>query len=125
MTNQPLYDWWVSTSRKDAQKVVPKAAEYGSESLVALGRAVVEGLMGSEGHGEASASEVAIFVYLTGKMARWAAAIKRGDKVSDDTLLDITTYSMMARRIRDAGSWPGEVAPELSDGAVITREDLT
>lgn len=107
MTNQPLYEWWMSTAREDAQKVVPKATEYGSESLVALGR-TVEGLMGSEGHGEASASEVAIFVYLTGKMARWAAAIKRGDEVSDDTLLDITTYSMMARRIRDVGAWPGE-----------------
>ena len=115
MTGQTLYDWWVSTSRKDAQKVVPKAAEYGSESLVALGRAL-EGLMGSEGHGEASASEVAIFVYLTGKMARWAAAIKRGDKVSDDTLLDITTYSMMARRIRDAGAWPGETGHPSDEG---------
>ena len=113
MTGQPLYDWWVYTAHQDAKKVVPKATEYGSESLVALGR-TVEGLMGSEGHGEASASEVAIFVYLTGKMARWAAAIKRGDKVSDDTLLDITTYSMMARRIRDAGSWPGET-DHLSD----------
>lgn len=102
---QSLGDWWSETSSSDAEKVVPKAVEYGSEDLSDIGE-VLHSLMGKDPGAPQEQTETGIFFYLVGKMARWSNAIKKGRKVSDDTLLDITTYSMMARRNRDVGGWP-------------------
>lgn len=110
-----LKDWWADTSAADANKVVPKAVEYGAGDLEEIGRTLAKvSKMGDVD--EAQATELGIYYYVVGKLARWTSAVERGDQVSDDTLLDLTTYLMMARRTRDVGGWPwaGE-ADLLSD----------
>lgn len=101
-----LEDWWIDTARSDAEGVVPKAIEYSSVDLIEYGRtlALVMGL--NHGISDEEATEIGIWGYLVGKIARWTGAIKEGRRVSDDTLLDISVYSYMARRNRDVGGWP-------------------
>ena len=100
-----LRQWWADTAALDAEKVVPKAVEYGAGDLEEIGQTMAKvAKMGDLS--EAQATELGIYYYVVGKMARWTSAIERGDQVSDDTLLDLTTYLMMARRTRDVGGWP-------------------
>lgn len=110
-----LEAWWADTATLDAEKVIPKAAEYGSGDLKEIGQTMAKiAKMGDLS--EAQATELGIYYYVVGKLARWTSAIERGDQVSDDTLLDLTTYLMMVRRTRDAGGWPGVSISEASDG---------
>jgi hypothetical protein len=51
---------------------------------------------------------MAIAFYLLGKATRVFGAYQRGGRPSDDTWHDLTVYSMMARRVRETGGWPGE-----------------
>lgn len=102
-----LAQWWSATAGRDATAVVPKAIEYGSRDLTEMGRTLVR--VGGREADDAYAAEVGAWFYALGKMARWTAAIERGDRVSEDTLVDLSTYVMMVRRIRDAGSWPGDL----------------
>lgn len=100
-----LSHWWKTTTASDAHNVVPKAVEYGSDSLLFLGGEVAR-LMGLEDPSDSKKTELAIYVYLVGKVARWSSALSKGQQVSADTLLDITTYSLMARRVQQSGGWP-------------------
>lgn len=100
-----LRQWWADTAALDAEKVVPKAVEYGAGDLEEIGRTLAK-VAGLEVQSEAQATELGIYFYVVGKLARWTSAVERGDQVSDDTLLDLTTYLMMARRTRDVGGWP-------------------
>lgn len=100
-----LQDWWADTASGDSEKVVPKAIEYGAGDLEEIGRTMAK-ITGLEDLSEAQATELGIYFYVVGKMARWTSAIERGELASDDTLLDLTTYLMMARRNRDVGGWP-------------------
>ena len=102
-----LLEWWFRLSADDGARCVPKAVEYGSGDLIEMGRALAE--TAHRKVDDAEAAELGIWFYTLGKMARWTNAVKRGERVSDDTLLDITTYSMMARRVREVGGWPGVV----------------
>lgn len=101
-----LEAWWADTSALDAEKVIPKAAEYGAGDLEEIGQTMAK-IAKMGGLSEAQATELGIYYYVVGKLARWTSAVERGDQVSDDTLLDLTTYLMMARRARDVGGWPG------------------
>lgn len=100
-----LEAWWVSIARGDAHAAAIKAAAYGSNSLMEEGRKVAK-LQGREVTDD-EALELGCWNYITGKSGRWSDAVLRGERVGDDTLLDIVTYAMMARRIRAAGNWPG------------------
>lgn len=102
---ETLQDWWTDTAAGDADKVVPKAAEYASGDLTEVGQAMAR-ISGIELEDDAHAAELGIYFYALGKMARWTAAVEGGRRVSDDTLLDLTTYMMMSRRVRDVGGWP-------------------
>ena len=113
-----LKDWWADTSALDAEKVVPKAAEYGAGDLAEIGHAMAKiAKMGNLS--EAQATELGIYYYVVGKVARWTSAVEAGRRVSDDTLLDITTYSMMARRVRDVGGWPWASEGEREEGMLF------
>lgn len=114
-----IVDWWVRVSSADAQAAAAKSTEYGGAGaaidLVWLGQQLVEmGQATAEGTSDWTAREVptqhatelGIFFYLLGKIARWKAAILEGRPVSDDTIKDIHTYAMMARYNREHGSWP-------------------
>ncbi len=106
----PLVLKWVRFTFDDINQAIPKSREYGSAELRYLGEMLdsmaanplpvdpsVDSHMG--------AYERAISFYLIGKVGRWISALRRGQFVSPDTLLDITTYSMMARLVRFTGRW--------------------
>lgn len=101
-----LTDWWMEVARQEIQAAAPKAVEYGSRDLVEVGRAMAsiaerEGSMNDE-----EAAELGIYFLVINKVARWTAALRTGQRVSDDTLLDIGIYLRMAQRNRAVGGWP-------------------
>lgn len=93
--------WWLATAESDAAAFAPKFDEYGSDDLARIGYKMAD-LMGREVDVE-EANEIGIYFYLEGKLARWHEAIQQGRRVSDDTLLDGTTYFNMARLNRAGG----------------------
>ena len=97
--------WWVADARENAEKTMPKAIEYGSVELIEAGRTLAR-LMGRPHVSDQEAMETMIWSYVQGKMGRWTAALNRGERVSDDTILDIQIYATMVKKIRDTGEWP-------------------
>ena len=103
-----LNDWWLDTAEREIAPLIDKLIEYGGKGraidLIEIGRDLAR-LQGRE-IDDAEATELGIYFYLRGKMGRWTAAVMRGEKVSDDTLLDIGIYTRMVQRIRHSGGWP-------------------
>lgn len=101
-----LHDWWIDTAEGDVAKVAPKAVEYSAVDLIEYGRTLAL-VMGLKHHmTDEEATEIGIWGYMVGKVARWTGAIKEGRRVSADTIFDIKIYSTMAERNRDVGGWP-------------------
>lgn len=100
-----LEKWWWDQATTEINKTVPKAIEYGSTDLVEIGRTMAVN-MGREVSDE-EATELGIYFYLVGKLARWTDAVRRRVRPSDDTLFDLGVYVRMAQRNRSAGGWPG------------------
>lgn len=105
-----LHQWWLDHAESEVGPLVAKAAEYGglgrALDLLEIGRAMVKAGCGWTGASEAELSELGIYFYVQGKMARWTAAVSEGRLVSDDTLYDIGIYVRMVQRIREVGGWP-------------------
>jgi len=97
-----LERWWYETARADLQAMGPKVAEYTSADLEIMGTVMESWQLSAPQAG----TEAAVMWYILGKVARAVAAYREGREPSEDTLHDITVYSMMARRIRSAGGWP-------------------
>lgn len=104
-SERELRAWWFDKAESEIELVVPKAVEYGSTDLIDIGLMLARTMRRTIT--EEEAAELGVFFYLIGKIARWQSAIERGERPSDDTLLDIGVYVRMAQRIRDAGGWPG------------------
>lgn len=103
---QVLSDWWLDRAHQDIEGVVPKAVEYSAVDLIEYGRTLAL-IMDYKGEvTDEVATEIGIWGYLVGKVARWTGAIKEGRRVSDDTIHDIDIYAKMAQRNRDVGGWP-------------------
>lgn len=100
-----LADWWVEQANQEMDACIPKAVEYGSTDLAVIGRAQGR-LMGRDNLTHEEATELGIFFYLIGKLARWEDAIVHGRRVSDDTLHDASVYIKMQQRNRAVGGWP-------------------
>lgn len=100
-----LRGWWLDKAHAEIEATVPKAVEYGATDLIDIGTMLARTMRRSAT--EEEAAELGVFFYLIGKIGRWQSAIERGERPSDDTLLDIGVYVRMAQRIRDAGGWPG------------------
>jgi hypothetical protein len=100
-----LTEWWLKRAAAEAEGVVPKSIEYGSNSLMQLGRKMAQ-LQGRE-VSEAEALELGCWANCIQKIERWTDAVMRGERPSDDTILDAGVYLKMVQRIRDSGSWPG------------------
>lgn len=98
-------EWWLKRAKEEAESVVPKAIEYGSNSLMQLGRKMAQ-LQGRE-VGDDEALELGCWVNLVQKVERVTDSVMRGERCSDDTVYDIGIYIKMVQRIRDVGSWPG------------------
>lgn len=103
-----LERWWHDQAQVEIEQVVPKAIEYGgvgsAVDLVWMGQEIA-GMLGRRVDDQ-EATELGIWVYILGKVARWKAAILEGRRVSDDTLHDISVYCRMAQRNRAVGGWP-------------------
>lgn len=104
---QELRQWWFKKANDEIERTVPKAVEYGSDDLVEIGRQMADAMDREVALSDSELAELGVYFYMVGKMARWTSAIRRGDKVSDDTLFDIGVYVRMAQRIRHSGGWPG------------------
>lgn len=102
---QAITDWWMDKSAEEVNMVAPKAAEYGATDLAEIGRTMGM-IINRTDLNHVDATEIGIYFYVLGKMARWTAAIREGRRVSDDTLLDIGIYIKMAQRSRQVGGWP-------------------
>lgn len=76
---------------------------HGEPSAIGIVCAVCRGTVTKD---EEIYAELGIWFYLVGKMARWRSAVRRGERVSDDTLHDIGVYARMAQRVRETGRWP-------------------
>lgn len=100
-----ITQWWLDRAAEEAKSVVPKAVEYGSNSLMQMGRKLAQ-LKGREVSDE-EALELGCWFNAVQKVERWTDSVMRGERPSDDTLYDIGVYLKMAQRIRDTGSWPG------------------
>jgi adenylosuccinate synthase len=103
--------WWTAKAQDEVKPLVDKMIEYGGHGaamdLIDIGRDLfrIAGRTNEE-FTEADATELGIYFYLRGKMARWTAAVSEGRRVSDDTLHDIGIYVRMAQRAREVGGWP-------------------
>lgn len=106
---QQLTEWWMQQAEDEVALTVPKAIEYSAVDLMDIGHDLAR-TMGREIDDE-EAAELGVFFYLRGKVARWVGAVIAGQRVSDDTLHDISVYCRMAQRIREVGSWPGTEKP--------------
>lgn len=100
-----LTNWWIDLAHEEVDRVVPKAVEYGSTDLMEVGRQLAN-VMGWDGLGHEEHTELGIYFYLLGKLARWTDAVRERRRPSDDTLHDIGVYVRMAQRTRAVGGWP-------------------
>lgn len=111
-TDDELTEWWLNKARSEVKPMADKALEYGGKGaavdLIEIGKDIAR--MTDPEHWNsysvAHYTEIGIYFYLRGKLARWQAAMIEGRKVSDDTLLDIGVYVRMAQRTREVGGWP-------------------
>lgn len=104
-----LVAWWVKTAEADIVKAMPKILEYGGYNMVAMGRdidSLMAGRMSADEPTDGELQELAIWIYLSGKMGRAMAALKEGRTPSYDTVYDIEFYAKMIRRIRSNEVWP-------------------
>src|SRR4051812_30907517 len=104
MASDDLSAWWAAVSADDVGPAQIKAKEYGSLDLKIIGATLRE--MVGTSPDIVSDEEIGVVFYTLGKVARAISAISEGRRPSDDTWHDITAYSMMVRRMREAGQWP-------------------
>jgi hypothetical protein len=105
---ESIRTWWSELAEEDAAGAILKREEYGSADLPEIGRAVL-GWRG-EALSPARAAAQGSFFYLLGKVARLQQQLAAWDGSSaypglEDTLRDLTVYSMMIRRIVQTGAW--------------------
>lgn len=109
-----LETWWVDTCARDIAGSMDKIVAYGGRGaaydLIATGHDLAA--MNGRTVTDEEAVELAILFYLSSKVNRMMAAVIDGRRGSDDTLLDIVYYGMMARRNRVVGGWPVSNDPE-------------
>lgn len=110
-----LATWWSLRASAEIGAVVAKATEYGGHGaaidLIQIGQDIAM-VCGMGKVTDEEATELGIYFYLRGKLARWTAALSEGRRVSDDTLHDIGVYVRMAQRNREVGGWPtGDKVP--------------
>lgn len=96
--------WWVQLASTLAPDIQRKAEEYGTNSLVEMGRVFARG-QGRE-IDEPEAIELGCFLYTYGKVQRVADAALKGTLPSIDTWRDIMVYATMCLYAREHGRWP-------------------
>lgn len=99
LTGDQLIEWWVNKARQDAELTIPKALEYGSSDLLAMGVSIMPN--GTD----AQRIQAAIAFYASGKSARIIGAHAEGREAKPDSWFDLTVYSMMGRHVQEFGRW--------------------
>lgn len=101
---------WDDLNAEEANKVVPKAIEYGSGDLKLMGYAMKQLLNSPRARAhdwtEPESMEIAIAFYILGKIARMLSAYERGAMPADDQPHDIGVYTRMVQVLRRTGEWP-------------------
>jgi hypothetical protein len=97
-------DWFHAWVDANAPTIAAKAEEYGTNSLVEMGRIFARG-QGREIE-EREAVEIGCFLYVYGKVQRVADAMLKGKTPSFDTWSDTLVYASMAMFARETGRWP-------------------
>lgn len=98
---EELTQWWLAKAQRDIGAMAPKVAEYSSSDLLVIGAGIVPSMSPQ------AQAEAAVAFYLLGKAARLTGAFIEGRVPHIDSWDDAAVYSMMGRRIREVGSWPG------------------
>lgn len=108
MTQQVSYDdtfrkYFHDLMDEILEPLVGKAREYGTTELEQFGSTLryVAGLP----HNPTQDLQTACWNYATGKVARWTAAVKRGERPSEDTVRDLMVYCMMYLKVAETGEW--------------------
>src|SRR5690625_5454377 len=87
MTEQPKNDQltteWAKLARAEIDQTIPKATEYGQQSLINLGNQLAQ-LQGRQVT-DAQAMELACWSYLNGKMQRFNDAVINGKRSEEHT----------------------------------------
>jgi len=108
--------WAIGEVNHDFDSVKRQIVEYGAIDLELMGQALIE----MSGHSWVDppqvGQEMALVHYLLGKVSRAVSAFAAGQAPSDDTLRDITVYSLMLRHVRQHGHWNIEGADEDAAG---------
>lgn len=90
--------------------VVAKAKVYGTQEMDMLGgvfRQVAELPRSEKGNDDFL---TAVWMYASGKLARWTAAVRRGEQPSVDTVQDLFVYCAMYLKVRETGEWYNDLA---------------
>lgn len=95
--------WWMEQAAIDLESVLKKLKLYGSLSF--HGHAYKR-LMYDRMPPNVEGDEIAIAMYVAGKVARLIEGYSHGETPTDDTWDDIACYASMARWVRDHGRWP-------------------
>lgn len=96
--------WLYAYIDREVGVMLQKAAEYGSVELIEAGR-TLSSIMSIDDIPDSWAAENQIYMYVTGKLGRWTAAMRRGEQVSQDTIHDIFVYCLMVLKLRETGEW--------------------
>ena len=102
--------WWEGQVAIDIARTAPKIKEYGTRDLEAMGLALMaaKGIESDSSVSHAPAPDVAAvygcMLYALGKCMRAIASLERGEMPSEDTLFDLSVYSMMARAYQARGT---------------------
>lgn len=102
LTPEKIKIWWLEQSDADAEATLKKLVQYGSLDFHAH---AIEALMGKRNAPLGQLTEAVLGSYVAGKTGRIMESLSIGGQ-SHDHWHDITCYSLMARYVRQYGSWP-------------------
>lgn len=98
-------NWWLDLVSEHAPTIQAKAEEYGTNSLVEVGRLYARA-RGRDQIEIAEAVELGCAVYAYGKIQRVIDALLKDRLPSQDTWRDAMIYAAMALYTREHGQWP-------------------
>lgn len=110
-----LCAWAMSEVNADLNSVKRQITEYGSIDLEIMGRGLQEMSGIPVTMDAAVGQEMAVIFYILGKVSRGISAIAAGQMPSEDSLRDITVYSLMLRHVRQFGHWKIEGTTDAAE----------
>lgn len=97
--------WYAATAAEDAAMIWDKAKQYGGFDLQAHGLSLLMQKGFTRDLRASNLEDVLAFNALQ-KVSRIVEALGHGQIVSLDSWRDLGAYSMIARRLREAKTWP-------------------